>query len=57
MAYTEFTCANLPDLATLERGSMLLQADGSYAQRVIIVTAPGSLGDFNDDFSDDFNIQ
>lgn len=38
MAYTEFTCDNLPDLATLEAGSMRLMPDGTYAQQVVVVT-------------------
>lgn len=57
MAYTEFTCDNLPTLEQLEAGSMRLMPDGSYAQQVVIVTVPGALGDFNGDFNDDFNIQ
>lgn len=57
MAYTEFTCDNLPTLAELQAGSMRLMPDGSYAQQVVVVSAPSGNGDFNNDFSDDFNIQ
>jgi hypothetical protein len=55
MAYTEFTCDNLPTLAQLQAGSMRLMPDGSYAQQVVVVSAPPvGGGDFSDDFSDDF---
>lgn len=55
MAYTEFTCDNLPTLAQLQAGSMRLMPDGSYAQQVVYVGAPPvDGGDFSDDFSDDF---
>lgn len=57
MAYTEFTCDNLPTLAELEAGSMRLMPDGSYAQQVVMIVIPLGAGDFNNDFNDDFNIQ
>lgn len=57
MAYTEFTCDNLPDLETLRAGSMRLMPDGTWAQQVVIVTAPVDGGGFEADaFSTGFNI-
>lgn len=57
MAYTELDCddTSIP-LRDLERGSMVRLSDGSYAQQVVIVTIGGGSGDFNGDFSSDFNI-
>lgn len=57
MAYTEFTCDNLPELETLRAGSMRLMPDGTWAQQVVIVTAPVDGGGFEADaFSTGFNI-
>lgn len=57
MAYTELDCDDTSiSLRDLERGSMVRLSDGSYAQQVVIVTIGGGSGDFNGDFSSDFNI-
>ena len=58
MAYTELDCDDASiTLRELERGSMVRLPDGSYAQQVVIVTiGGGGGGDFNGDFSNDFNI-
>lgn len=56
MAYRELTCdEQMQSLEQIERRSMVKQPDGTWAQQVVYVTA-GDGGDFNDDFSDDFNI-
>lgn len=55
MAYTELTCddQNL-STETLLRGAMKQLPDGSWTIQIVAIS---SYGDFNNDFSDDFNIQ
>lgn len=56
MAFTELDCDDtaLP-LEEIRRRAMVLQPDGTWAIQVVIVTEGGG-GDFNGDFSNDFNI-
>lgn len=58
MAYEELTCddVNIP-LEELFRGAMVHLPDGSWMLQTVDITGGGGGGgDFNDDFSDDFNI-
>lgn len=56
MPYTELTCddQNLP-VETLLRGCMKQLPDGSWTIQTVAADAVSG-GDFNNDFSNDFNI-
>lgn len=56
MAHTDLTCEDqeLP-LEELFRRAVVKNADGSWSLQTVDISGSGG-GDFNDDFSDDFNI-